>query len=150
MVSRQRLEGESIMRNVLAVLAAARPAAARRRRLRHRPTRAAAQAHHRPRSRPATTRSSYNTFKLKGTITELQVDGVTFLPYAEQKVQLLKKACGRAASGRRSRRSRPTSAASTRPASTPRRGPLEVARRRSRHSNGYGTTKGKVWTLYFK
>jgi hypothetical protein len=36
---------------------------------------------------------SYNAFKLKGVVTEPQVDG-TVLPYANQKVKILKKACG--------------------------------------------------------
>ena len=42
---------------------------------------------------PKTKQVSYNAFKLKGTVSEPQLDG-TLLPYANQKVKILKKACG--------------------------------------------------------
>ena len=42
---------------------------------------------------PGTKQVSYNAFKLKGTVMEPQADG-TLLPYANQKVKILKKKCG--------------------------------------------------------
>ena len=42
---------------------------------------------------PGTKQVSYNAFKLKGTVMEPQADG-TLLPYAEQRVKILKKKCG--------------------------------------------------------
>ena len=42
---------------------------------------------------PKTKQVSYNAFKLKGTVMEPQLDG-TLLPYANQKVKILKKKCG--------------------------------------------------------
>ena len=45
---------------------------------------------------PGENQIDFRTFRLKGTITELQADGVTFLPYAERAVQLQKKSCARA------------------------------------------------------
>ena len=97
---------------------------------------------------PKTKQVSYNAFKLKGTVTEPQLDG-TLLPYANQKVKILKKKCG-PASGRPSRRSRPTTTASSRPGSTRPSSGRWKWRSKVDHSNGFGNTKGKVWTLFFK
>ena len=78
---------------------------------------------------PRTKQVSYNAFKLKGTVSEPQVDG-TLLPYAGQKVKtndsgVFKTRIYAPDKGRWKWRSKVD------------------------HSNGFGNTKGKVWTLYF-
>ncbi|MDZ5663177.1 hypothetical protein SFC79_15500 [Nocardioides sp. S-58] len=97
---------------------------------------------------PGDKQVSYNAFKLKGTVSEPQVDG-TLLPYAEQKVKILKKACGSC------------KWKTVKKVKTDERGVFKTRiyapskgrwkwRSKVDNSNGYGNTKGKVWTLYFR
>ncbi|WP_210504262.1 hypothetical protein [Nocardioides xinjiangensis] len=97
---------------------------------------------------PATKQVSYNAFKLKGTVMEPQVDG-TLLPYANQKVKILKKKCG-------SCKWKTVKKIKTNDAGVfktriyaPEKGRWKW-RSKVDHSNGYGNTKGRVWTLYFR
>lgn len=97
---------------------------------------------------PRDKQVSYNAFKLKGTVTEPQLDG-TALPYANQKVKILKKTC--ATCGWKTVKKVTTNDRGifkTR-IYAPERGRWKW-RSKVDHSNGYGNTKGKVWTLYFK
>jgi hypothetical protein len=91
---------------------------------------------------------SYNAFKLKGKVYEPQVDG-TLLPYADQKVKLLKKKCA-TCKWRTVKvlKTNENGAYKTR-IYAPERGRWKW-RTKVEHSNGYANTKGKVWTLYFK
>ncbi|NPD05054.1 hypothetical protein HN031_10205 [Nocardioides sp. zg-1308] len=97
---------------------------------------------------PGDKQVSYNAFKLKGTVSEPQADG-TLLPYAEQKVKILKKACGSC------------KWKTVKKVKTDERGVFKTRiyapskgrwkwRSKVDNSNGYGNTKGKVWTLYFR
>ncbi len=97
---------------------------------------------------PATKQVSYNAFKLKGTVMEPQVDG-TLLPYANQKVKILKKKCG-TCKWRTVKKIKTNDAGvfKTR-IYAPERGRWKW-RSKVDHSNGYGNTKGRVWTLYFR
>lgn len=97
---------------------------------------------------PAEHQVTYNAFKLKGTVTEPQADGVTVLPYANQKVKILKKAC-------RTCRWKTVKKVKTNDSGVfktriyaPNEGRWKW-RSKVDHSNGYSNTKGKVWTLYF-
>ena len=90
---------------------------------------------------------SYNAFKLKGTVSEPQLDG-TLLPYANQQVKILKKKCG-------SCKWKTVKKVKTNDAGVfktrifaPEKGRWKW-RSKVDHSNGYGNTKGTVWTLYF-
>ncbi|MFC0223444.1 hypothetical protein [Nocardioides zeicaulis] len=90
---------------------------------------------------------SYNAFKLKGTVSEPQADG-TLLPYADQKVKILKKAC-------KSCKWKVVKKVKTDESGTfktkiyaPAKGTWRW-RSKVDHSNGYGNTKGKVWFLFF-
>ena len=90
---------------------------------------------------------SYNAFKLKGTVSEPQLDG-TLLPYANQKVKILKKKCGTCKwKTVKKIKTDETGAFKTR-IYAPEKGRWKW-RSKVDHSNGYGNTKGKVWTLYF-
>ncbi len=98
--------------------------------------------------RPGDNQVSYNAFKLKGSVMEPQADG-TLLPYADQKVKILKKKCG-------SCKWKTVKKIKTNEAGVfktrifaPERGRWKW-RSKVDHSNGYGNTKGKVWTLYFE
>ena len=96
---------------------------------------------------PKTKQVSYNAFKLKGTVMEPQVDG-TLLPYANQKVKILKKKCGTCKwKTVKKIKTDDTGAYKTR-IYAPEKGRWKW-RSKVDHSNGYGNTKGKVWTLYF-
>ncbi|WP_210439781.1 hypothetical protein [Nocardioides xinjiangensis] len=97
---------------------------------------------------PATKQVSYNAFKLKGTVMEPQVDG-TLLPYANQKVKILKKKCG-SCKWKTVKRIKTNDAGvfKTR-IYAPEKGRWKW-RSKVDHSNGYGNTKGRVWTLYFR
>ena len=97
---------------------------------------------------PGTQQVSYNAFKLKGTVTEPQVDG-TVLPYANQTVKILKKKCGTCA-WKTVKKIKPNDNGvyKTR-IFAPERGRWKW-RSKVDHSNGYGNTKGKIWTLYFR
>ena len=96
---------------------------------------------------PGTKQVSYNAFKLKGTVMEPQADG-TLLPYAEQRVKILKKKCGTCKwKTVKKIKTDETGAFKTR-IYAPEKGRWKW-RSKVDHSNGYGNTKGKVWTLYF-
>ena len=96
---------------------------------------------------PGTKQVSYNAFKLKGTVMEPQADG-TLLPYAEQRVKILKKKCGTCKwKTVKKIKTDETGAFKTR-IYAPEKGRWKW-RSKVDHSNGFGNTKGKVWTLYF-
>ena len=97
---------------------------------------------------PRDKQVSYNAFKLKGTVTEPQVDG-TVLPYANQTVKILKKKCGTCAwKTVKKIKTNDNGVYKTR-IFAPERGRWKW-RSKVDHSNGYGNTKGKIWTLYFR
>ncbi len=96
---------------------------------------------------PRDNQVSYNAFKLKGKVTEPQLDGTT-LPYAEQKVKILKKRCGTCTwKVVKKVKTNENGVFKTR-IYAPERGRWKW-RSKVDNSNGYGNTKGKVWTLYF-
>ena len=96
---------------------------------------------------PGTKQVSYNAFKVKGTVMEPQADG-TLLPYAEPRVKILKKKCGTCKwKTVKKIKTDETGAFKTR-IYAPEKGRWKW-RSKVDHSNGYGNTKGKVWTLYF-
>ena len=96
---------------------------------------------------PRTKQVSYNAFKLKGTVMEPQVDG-TLLPYANQKVKILKKKCGSCKwKTVKKVKTNDRGVFKTR-IYAPERGRWKW-RSKVDHSNGFANTKGKVWTLYF-
>ena len=96
---------------------------------------------------PKTKQVSYNAFKLKGTVSEPQADG-TLLPYANQKVKILKKACGSCKWKTVKKVKTNDSGVFKTRIFAPDRGRWKW-RSKVDHSNGFGNTKGKVWTLYF-
>lgn len=90
----------------------------------------------------------FNAFKLNGVVTELQADGVTYLPYSG-KVQLQKKAC------------KSCSFKTVKKVKTDETGKYKTKifvpqtgvwkwRVKVKASNGYGTTKGEIWTAAFE
>ena len=97
---------------------------------------------------PDTKQVSYNAFKLKGTVMEPQLDG-TLLPYAEQKVKILKKKCGSCKWKTVKKVKTNESGVFKTRIYAPDRGRWKW-RSKVDHSNGYGNTKGKVWTLFFE
>lgn len=98
--------------------------------------------------RPGDHQVSYNAFKLKGTVMEPQADGITLLPYANQQVKILKKSCGTCKwKTAKLIKTNDSGIFKTR-IFAPERGRWKW-RSKVDHSNGYGNTKGKVWTLYF-
>jgi len=96
---------------------------------------------------PRTKQVSYNAFKLKGTVTEPQADG-TVLPYADQKVKILKKKCGSCKWKTVKKVKTNAKGVFKTRIYAPERGRWKW-RSKVDHSNGFGNTKGKVWTLYF-
>ena len=97
---------------------------------------------------PRSHQVSYNAFKLKGTVTEPQLDG-TALPYANQPVKILKKKCGTCAwKVVKLVKTNDYGIFKTR-IYAPEQGRWKW-RSKVDHSNGYGNTKGQVWTLYFR
>lgn len=92
----------------------------------------------------------FNAFRLKGTVTEVQADGVSYLPYAEKRVQLQKKACPKQSCRWRTVRQFKTndSGAFKTKIFAPRTGRWKW-RVKVKGSNGYATTKGETWTLFF-
>jgi hypothetical protein len=96
---------------------------------------------------PRDKQVSYNAFKLKGTVMEPQVDG-TLLPYAEQKVKILKKKCGSCKWKTVKKVKTNESGVFKTRIYAPDRGRWKW-RSKVDHSNGFGNTKGRVWTLYF-
>ena len=97
---------------------------------------------------PGTQQVSYNAFKLKGTVSEPQLDG-TLLPYANQKVKILKKKCGTCKWKTVKKVKTNDSGVFKTRIFAPDRGRWKW-RSKVDHSNGYGNTKGQVWTLYFR
>ena len=97
---------------------------------------------------PGTKQVSYNAFKLKGTVMEPQADG-TLLPYANQKVKILKKKCGSCKWKTVKKVKTNESGAYKTRIYAPDRGRWKW-RSKVDHSNGYGNTKGNIWTLYFR
>ncbi|WP_297622285.1 hypothetical protein [Nocardioides sp.] len=97
---------------------------------------------------PGQHQVSYNAFKLKGTITEPQADGTT-LPYANQKVKILKKACGGCKWKTVKKVKTNDSGVFKTRIYAPERGRWKW-RSKVDHSNGFGNTKGQIWTLYFR
>ncbi|MBC2932706.1 hypothetical protein [Nocardioides sp. zg-1228] len=96
---------------------------------------------------PRTKQVSYNAFKLKGTVMEPQADG-TLLPYANQKVKILKKKCGSCKwKTAKKVKTNDKGVFKTR-IYAPERGRWKWRSKVDR-SNGFGNTKGNVWTLYF-
>jgi hypothetical protein len=96
---------------------------------------------------PDTKQVSYNAFKLKGTVMEPQLDG-TLLPYANQQVKILKKKCGSCKWKTVKKIKTNDSGVFKTRIYAPERGRWKW-RSKVDHSNGYGNTKGEVWTLYF-
>jgi len=96
---------------------------------------------------PGTKQVSYNAFKLKGTVMEPQADG-TLLPYANQKVKILKKKCGSCKWKVVKKIKTDDAGAYKTRIYAPEKGRWKW-RSKVDHSNGFGNTKGKVWTLYF-
>ena len=96
---------------------------------------------------PRTHQVSYNAFKLKGTVAEPQLDG-TVLPYANQKVKILKKKCS-ACKWKVVKKVKTNDRGifKTR-IYAPDRGTWRW-RSKVDHSDGYGNTKGQVWYLHF-
>lgn len=91
---------------------------------------------------------SYNAFRLKGTVSEPQLDG-TLLPYANQTVKILKKKCGSCKwKTVKKIKTDETGTFKTR-IFAPEKGRWKW-RSKVDHSNGFGNTKGEVWTLYFR
>jgi hypothetical protein len=97
---------------------------------------------------PGDNQVSYNAFKLKGTVSEPQVDG-TLLPYANQKVKILKKKCGSCKWKTVKKVKTNDSGVFKTRIYAPERGRWKW-RSKVDHSNGFGNTKGKVWTLFFR
>jgi hypothetical protein len=96
---------------------------------------------------PDTKQVSYNAFKLKGTVMEPQLDG-TLLPYANQQVKILKKKCGSCKWKTVKKIKTNDSGVFKTRIYAPEKGRWKW-RSKVDHSNGYGNTKGEVWTLYF-
>ena len=96
---------------------------------------------------PGDKQVSYNAFKLKGTVMEPQADG-TLLPYADQKVKILKKKGGTCRWKVVKKVKTNDSGVFKTRIYAPEKGRWRW-RSKVSHSNGYGNTKGKVWTLYF-
>ncbi|MCW2832099.1 MAG: hypothetical protein JWN68_52 [Nocardioides sp.] len=98
---------------------------------------------------PADHQINFNTFKLKGTITEVQADGVTYLAYAEKTVQLQKKACAKGCSWKTVKKFKTDEAGKYKTnIFAPREGVWKW-RVKVKASNGYGTTKGTAWATGF-
>ena len=97
---------------------------------------------------PGTKQVSYNAFKLKGVVTEPQLDG-TVLPYANQKVKILKKACGSCKWKTVKKVKTNDNGVFKTSIFAPEKGRWKW-RSKVDHSNGYGNTKGNIWTLYFR
>ena len=100
---------------------------------------------------PGERQLTLNTFLLKGEVTELQVDGVTYLPYAEKTVQLQKKACPQPRCTWKTVKKFKTNDAGKYKTRifAPRTGRWKW-RVKVKASNGFGTTKGRAWTLFFQ
>ncbi len=99
---------------------------------------------------PDENQISFNTFKLNGVVTELQADGATYLPYAKKKVQLQKKACAKSCRWKTTKKVETDENGKYKTKIfAPRTGRWKW-RVKVKSSNGFGTTKGKTWTLFFQ
>ena len=98
-------------------------------------------------NRPGENQVTYNAFKLKGTVSEPQADGVTLLPYVG-KVKIMKKACGTCAWKTVKKIKTNNEGVYKTRIYAPERGRWKW-RSKVEHSDGYGNTKGEVWTLFF-
>jgi len=96
---------------------------------------------------PGDKQVTYNAFKLKGTVTEPQADGITVLPYVG-KVKIMKKACGSCRWKTVKKVKTDDSGVFKTRIYAPDEGRWKWRSKVDR-SDGYSTTKGKVWTLYF-
>ena len=96
---------------------------------------------------PGDYQVSYNAFKLKGTVTEPQLDG-TVLPYANQPVKIMRKKCGSCAWKTVKKVETNDSGVFKTRLYAPEKGTWRW-RSKVDHSNGYGNTKGQVWYLHF-
>lgn len=90
----------------------------------------------------------FNAFKLNGVVTELQADGVTALPYSG-KVQLQKKACKKCNWKTVKKVKTDATGKYKTKIFVPQNGVWKW-RVKVKASNGYGTTKGEVWTAAFE
>lgn len=90
----------------------------------------------------------FNAFKLNGVVTELQADGVTHLPYTG-KVQLQKKAC-KGCNWKTVKQVKTDETGKYRTKIFVPQDGVWKWRVKVKASNGYGTTKGEVWTAAFE
>lgn len=90
----------------------------------------------------------FNAFKLNGVVTELQADGVTYLPYTG-KVQLQKKAC-KGCNWKTVKQVKTDETGKYRTKIFVPQDGVWKWRVKVKASNGYGTTKGEVWTAAFE
>jgi hypothetical protein len=96
----------------------------------------------------APTQVGLYAYKLKGTVSEPQADG-TLLPYANQKVKILKKACG-SCKWKTAKKIKTNDLGKFKvKIFAPDKGRWKW-RTKIDHSNGFGNTKGDVWTLFLK
>ena len=97
---------------------------------------------------PGDNKVSFNAFKLKGNVTQPLVDG-TVAPYVDGVVKLQKKKCGDCSwKTVKKLRTNDNGTFKTR-IYAPRDGRWKW-RVKVPASDGYATTKGKTWTLYFR
>ncbi|PVG82535.1 hypothetical protein DDE18_13915 [Nocardioides gansuensis] len=101
---------------------------------------------------PGDHQVTYNAFKLKGKVENPVVDAagtVTYTPYADSKIQLQKKACKKC-NWRTVKKFRTDESGiyKTR-IYAPKSGRWKW-RVKVKGSDGYATTKGTAWTLYFR
>ena len=96
---------------------------------------------------PDTKQVSYNAFKLKGTVMQPLADG-TVVPYANEKVKILKKKCGTCKWKVVKKIKTDDNGVFKTRIYAPERGRWKW-RSKVDHSNRYGNTKAEVWTLYF-
>ena len=93
---------------------------------------------------------SFNAFKLNGVVTELQADGVTYLPYAEKKVQLQKRACAKGCGWKTVKQVKTDATGKYKSKIFVPRTGIWKWRIKVKASNGFATTKGKAWTAAFE
>ena len=91
---------------------------------------------------------SYNAFKLKGSVMQPLADG-TLVPYANEQVKILKKKCGSCKWKTVKKVKTNDSGVFKTRIYAPDKGRWKW-RSKVDHSNGYGNTKGNIWTLYFR
>ncbi|EON25435.1 MULTISPECIES: hypothetical protein [Nocardioides] len=97
---------------------------------------------------PGEHQLNFDTFLLKGKVLEPQADG-TELPYAERKVHLQKKACAKGCNWRTVKKVKTNDDGKFRTKIYAPQDGRWKWRVKVKASDGYGTTKGEVWTLFF-